>query len=81
MSCGCKRKIELENKYGIDEEETIFQKGFRVVMKVGFMLLSIILTLIIAPVFIMISFYKIFFGDNKITLPNFLGKYLRKTDG
>ena len=81
MSCGCKRKIEIEDKYGVDEEENIFQKSVRNILKILFMGLSILFTLIIAPVLVIISFYKIFFGNNKIALPSFLGKYLKETNG
>ena len=34
MSCGCKRKIEIEDKYGVDEEENIFQKSVRNILKI-----------------------------------------------
>jgi len=81
MACACKRKLELENEYGVDEKEGIFKKALRILFKVSVMLLAIVATLVVSPVLVIVSFYKIFFGNNNITLPNFLGKYLRKTDG
>lgn len=81
MACNCKRKIELEDKYGIEEEETILQKLNRFFIKVIFMVLAIGVTVVVAPILVIMSFYKVFFGNGKITLPNFLSKYLKNTDG
>ena len=39
MSCNCKRKIELEEKYGTEEEETIIEKITRILFKIGLFLI------------------------------------------
>lgn len=80
MSCNCKRKIELEKKYGIKEEENVLQKTIRFTLKLFFMVLAISFALVIIPIMVVVSLFKAFFGNNEITLPNFLGKYLKKTD-
>ena len=78
MACNCKIKIEVEEKYGTEVEETLYEKVFRFAMRFGMMIIAIIISLIVIPIMVVLSFYKVFFGDNKITLPNFLRKYMKE---
>ena len=81
MSCNCKRKIDLENKYGTNEPENSFQRIVRNSLKLSMVILVIPLVLVIAPIYTIIAFYKAFFGDGKVLLPNIIRKHLKDIDG
>ncbi len=76
MSCDCKRAKNFEEKYGIKQEESILTKVFRKCFMIFFFIVAVLLAIVIVPYLIFYSIYAIFFGDNKITLPKFLRKYL-----
>lgn len=78
MACNCKRKIEVEEKYGVVEYENWSRKVIRYFFRAFFMVFTIVASMVIIPIMILVSCYKAFFGDGKITLPNFLGKYMRE---
>lgn len=52
MSCNCKRKIELEEKYGTEEEETIIEKITRILFKIGLFLILFMSLSVIVPIFL-----------------------------
>ena len=52
MSCNCKRKIELEEKYGTEEEETIIEKITRILFKIGLFLILFMSLAVIVPIFL-----------------------------
>ena len=76
MACDCKRAKNFEEKNGVREEENIIMKIYRFGVKIFFFVITFLLALIIVPYLVLYSVYSIFFGDNKITLPKFLRKYL-----
>ncbi len=79
MACNCKKKIELEDKYGVLEEETYLEKINRFFLRIFIFILLVVLAIIIMPIMFAIIIYKIAFGKNTtIVLPKFLGKYLKK---
>lgn len=79
MGCNCKKKIALEDEYGVKEEETLFGKTIRILMKTFTHLLLIVLTLVTVPVVTLMIIYTIVFKkNNRLVLPKFLGKYLKK---
>ena len=78
MSCNCKRKIELEEKYGTEEEETIIEKITRILFKIGLFLLLLTSLAVIVPIFLIKIFYMIIFTNNRtVWIPNFLKKTFR----
>lgn len=78
MGCNCKKKIELEEKYGEEQEETLMGKWVRLLSKVIFFVLLIVMTIIVAPIMIIVVIYKVTLSKNKtFVLPKFLGKYLK----
>ena len=78
MACNCKKKIALEEKYGIMEEESLFGKVYRYSFRIFLFVLLLLLSVIIVPILVVIIIYQfIFKGEEKIiVLPHFLGKYL-----
>lgn len=75
MSCNCKRNLEFEEKYGIEEKETPFQMVMRNVMKVGLFAFLVSSIIVIMPFLLVVVFYKLIFSKNKvISLPKLFGK-------
>ena len=75
MSCNCKRKIELEEKYGTEEEETIIEKITRILFKIGLFLILFMSLTVIVPIFLIKIFYMIIFTNNRtVWIPNFFKK-------
>lgn len=83
MSCNCKRNLEFEEKYGIEEKETPFQMVMRNVMKVGLFAFLVSSIIVIMPILLVVVFYKLIFSKNKvISLPKLFGKNMNyKSDG
>lgn len=81
MGCNCKRKIEMEERYGTLVNEGFAKNAVRFFLRMFFMVFTIVASMVIIPIMIVISCYKAFLGNGKITLPNFLGKYMRHRDG
>ena len=80
MSCNCKRKIELEEKYGTEEEETIIEKITRILFKIGLFLILLMSLAVIVPIFLIKIFYMIIFTNNRtVWIPNFLKKKTFRT--
>jgi ABC-type antimicrobial peptide transport system permease subunit len=76
MACNCKRAKKFEEKYGVPQEETISSKIVRYFFKIFFFIAAILIAIVVVPYIMCYALYSIFFGDNKITLPKFLRKYL-----
>ena len=76
MACNCKRINKFQKENGVPVEESLLTKAIRYGMKVFFFIVTIVLGMIIVPYIIIYSLYALFFGDNKITLPLFLRKYM-----
>ena len=83
MSCNCKRNLEFEEKYGIEEKETPFQRVMCNVMKVGLFAFLVSSIIVIMPFLLVVVFYKLIFSKNKvISLPKLFGKNMNyKSDG
>lgn len=77
MGCNCKRITEFENRYGIPENETVLGKTMRYVMKFVLFAIALVLSVILTPLILIWAVYAIFFGNNRIVLPNFLYKYMK----
>lgn len=78
MACNCKRKAEIEDKYGVKEDEAILHKGFRYLMKFVMSLIVIGLAVVITPLMILYVIFVILFKKDKVMiLPKWLGKYLK----
>lgn len=78
MACNCKKKIEIETKYGEPMEQTWFSKMYVLGTKVVVFLIVLSIVIVLVPILIVVSIYKMFFSKNKaIVLPKFLSKYLR----
>ena len=77
MSCNCKRAREIEEKYGEEQEESLFWKGYRFLWKIIFNLILIVLAIIVTPIIIFMVLYNIVVGrENILMLPKQLRKYL-----
>lgn len=78
MACNCKKKMVLEDTYGIREEETVFGKINRYVWKVIMLVILLAMALILVPILVLSIVYQMVFKKQiKITLPKFLGKYMK----
>ena len=81
MSCDCKKKMILEDKYGEKVDETVFDKTLRFCWSLMMFSIAILLAVVIVPVMVVIIIYKLAFKDDtNIILPNFLGKYLKDSN-
>ena len=76
MGCNCKRAKKFQEKYGVPEEEGILDIVVRKSFKIFFLIITILIAIVAVPYLVGYATYSIFFGDNKITLPKFLRKYL-----
>lgn len=76
MACNCKRAKKFEEKYGVQQEEGLLMSISRTIFKVLFFFVALLIGVVAVPYVIVYSVYAIFFGDNKITLPKFLRKYM-----
>ena len=77
MSCNCKRAREIEEKYGEEQEENLFWKGYRFLWRIIFALILIVLAIIVTPIIIFMVLYNIVVGrENILMLPKQLRKYL-----
>ena len=77
MACSCKRAKKFEEEVGVPQEENIVMKINRYLFKLFFFAITIVLAIIITPYIIFYAIYAVIFGDNKITLPKFLRKYMQ----
>ena len=78
MGCNCKRKIELEDKYGEKEEEGLFTKLSRYALKAFAFALTIFSAIILTPIMIFVVIYKIFFAKKReIILPKAFRRFIR----
>jgi len=78
MSCNCKRSLEIQDKYGVDVEETVGEKAYRHAWKVLIALIALGLTIVVVPAVMVLIVYSIIFGNGKpIKLPKQLSKYLK----
>ena len=78
MGCNCKKKIALEDEYGVKEREGIIGKSVRFLLKIAMFLILVALSVIVVPIMIFVIIYKLTLGKStRIILPKFLGKYLK----
>lgn len=75
MGCGCKRRIEFEDTYGVKQEESLFDKTMRNVIKILLFLMTFFIAVIVLPFALLFLLFKQFFlKDTAITIPkSFLG--------
>ena len=78
MGCNCKRGFEIQEKYGVKEKESFFDKIYKYGWKIIISFLFLVLSIVIAPIIIVMAMYQIVSGNDKpIVLPKQLGKYLK----
>lgn len=78
MSCNCKRKREIEEKYGTNEDNGFWEKIWIFIIRIPFFIILTILSLAIIPIFVLYIIYKVSFTNGgEVVLPKFLGKYLK----
>lgn len=76
MGCNCKKAKNFEEKNGVKQEENLVAKLTRYGYKCVFFIIAMAFALIAAPFLVFYAIYAITFGNNKITLPKFMRKYL-----
>lgn len=82
MSCSCKKVKKLEDKYGVEEKETLLDKSSRVFFKIGIFLIAVAIGLILIPIILVVGLFKTFFMKKKsINIPKFLKNYIKSIDG
>ena len=78
MGCSCKRNLAFQKKYGVEEEESILRKAYRLFLRVILFIIAMVVGVIVAPVMIVVASYKMFFvKDKNIMIPKLLNKYLK----
>lgn len=77
MSCNCKKKMVLEDNYGVKEKENLISKIKRYSWKCTLFIILMTMCVVLIPVIVVVAFYQIAFAKKaKIALPKFLGKYI-----
>jgi len=76
MACNCKKARNFEEKYGVPQEESVMRKVTRYSYKVLFFVIAVGFAIVLTPIIMLWAVYAIFFGNHRIVLPKFLGKYL-----
>lgn len=75
MACKCKRKAEIEEKYGEPIEKTLNDKIGDFCLKIFGFVFVLLLTFVLTPLILFVGVYKMFFSKNKtIVLPKFISK-------
>lgn len=78
MGCNCKKSIELEEKYGVKEDENIIIKISRLMFKFLIFVITIFLAIIVTPIMILVVIYKLFFAKHReIILPKMLRNFIK----
>jgi len=78
MACSCKKKVEIEDKYGVPANETILEKCFRYTYRCMLFAIAILIALVVTPTLVFIALYKMIFKNGEpIILPEFMSKYMR----
>lgn len=78
MSCNCKNKARIESENGTKQEESISSTLGRYVMMVVMTVIVVLVALIVTPIIMCTFVYKVIFTkDMTITLPKFMGKYMK----
>jgi hypothetical protein len=78
MGCNCKKKIVLDEAYGVARNENILQKSYNYLWKLIMFPIILILACIIVPILIFSIVYQMVFKKEiKIVPPKFLGKYMK----
>ena len=77
MPCNCKKKREIEDKYGVPQDENIFYKCYKIAFKIMIFLIFVLAFLLLLPLIFIVAIYKLVFSKNTtIVLPKIMGKYL-----
>lgn len=79
MGCNCKKKIEIEEKYGEEESASLLSQAARKIATAFAMILFIVLAIALTPIIIILIIYAVVFRkDNNVILPKFMRKYMKK---
>ena len=77
MGCNCKKKMVLDEAYGVTRNENLLQKSYNYLWKLIMFPIILVLACIIVPILIFSIVYQMVFKkDIKIVPPKFLGKYM-----
>lgn len=77
MPCNCKKKKEIEDKYGVPQDESILYKCYKMAFRIMIFLIFVSAFLLLLPVIFIVAIYKLVFSKNTtIVLPKIMGKYL-----
>lgn len=77
MSCNCKRKLDIEGKYGVEEEETLYEKVMRFLFKILIFIILVLSLVVVVPIMMVIVLYTFVFAKDKtIILPKIFNKIL-----
>ena len=78
MACNCKKANELQDAYGIPQEESMMKKAYMLLFKIFVMLLGLVFGVVIVPVVICALIYnQIFRAGKPLKLPRWLSKFLK----
>lgn len=78
MGCNCKKKMVLDEAYGVVGNENLLQRLYRYLWRLIMFPIILVLACIIVPILIFSITYQMVFKKNiKIVPPKFLGKYMK----
>lgn len=79
MSCNCKKKIEIEEKYGEREITSLLSQAARKMAGALTIILFVAIAIVMTPIIIILIIYAVIFRkDNDVILPKFMRKYMKK---
>ena len=77
MGCNCKRKMEIEEKYGTPMSESLGEKIVRFAKRLFLFVFTVLASVIMVPIITIVAIYKLTISKNlEIVPPKFLRKYL-----
>ena len=80
MGCNCKRRMDIEDKYGEKIEENLLEKGLRLILKVMVFALAIALSIVITPFLLIYIAYKMIFKHSTtLAMPKQIVRAIQKS--
>ncbi len=78
MACNCKKANELQDRYGIPQEESILKKVYIVSFKILVMLIGLVFGIVLVPIIICTLIYnQVFRAGKPLRIPKWLSKFIR----
>lgn len=79
MACNCKKKIEIEEKYGEPQEEGLLEVISRYIGRFIMVLIVACLSIFIFPLVLCVIFCQVLMGkEMQVSIPDFITRRLKR---